>query len=175
LEQSGQQSEELIVTGKGGAQWIYADIYESELGYIKPGLAAEVSANFLQGKVLPAKVLSLDQVINTATRTAKVRLKLLSKNDTVRAESYVNVTVLTPMGEHLVVPEEAIMDTGREQFVYVKKADGVFVPHKVTVLIETDTDAAIGSGVREGDEVVVGANFMLDSESRLKAVISEAK
>ena len=63
------------------------------------------------------------------------------------------------------------MDTGREIFVFVKKNKGKFEPRKVSVILETDDDAAISTGLAIGEEVVIGGNFMLDSESRLKAVI----
>ena len=90
------------------------------------------------------------------------------------ASAYVNITVFAPVGEHISVPLEAILDTGRETFVFLKKGKGTFEPKKVTIVLETESEAAILGGVKHGDEIVVGGNFMLDSESRLKAVIQEA-
>lgn len=171
LARKGSQSEGLLVSGKGQDNWIYADVFEVDLPYIKKGLSAQITANFLQGKTLPGKVISVDQVINPDTRTAKVRIQLLKKDDSIRPESYVNVTIFAPVGEHTSVPLEAIMDTGREAFVFVKKGEGKFEPRKVSVILETDSEAAIGDALSPGEEVVVGGNFMLDSESRLKAVI----
>ena len=173
MAQKGFQSEGLLVSGKGQDSWIYADIFEVDLPYIKKGLSAQITANFLQGKILPAKVISVDQVINPDTRTAKVRIQLLKKDDSIRPESYVNVTIFAPAGEHTSVPLEAIMDTGREIFVFVKKDEGRFEPRKVNMILETDNDAAISKGLIPGEEVVIGGNFMLDSESRLKAVIQD--
>lgn len=175
LTKKGRLSEGLLVSGKGQENWIYADIFEVDLPYIKDGLSAQISANFLQGKTLAAKVISVDQVINPETRTAKVRLQLLDHNSSIRPESYVNVTIFAPVGEHLAVPIESLMDTGREVFVFSKIGDGKFEPKKVTVVLETESQAGIGSGLTEGEEVVVGGNFMLDSESRLKAVIQGAQ
>ena len=175
LTKKGRLSEGLLVSGKGQENWIYADIFEVDLPYIKDGLSAQISANFLQGKTLAAKVISVDQVINPETRTAKVRLQLLDHDSSIRPESYVNVTIFAPVGEHLAVPIESLMDTGREVFVFSKIGDGKFEPKKVTVVLETESQAGIGSGLTEGEEVVVGGNFMLDSESRLKAVIQGAQ
>lgn len=175
LTRKGRLSEGLLVSGKGQENWIYADIFEVDLPYIKEGLSAQITANFLQGKTLAAKVISVDQVINPETRTAKVRLQLLDHDSSIRPESYVNVTVFAPVGEHLSVPIESLMDTGREVFVFVKKDDGRFEPKKVIVVNETESEAGIGSGLNEGQEVVVGGNFMLDSESRLKSVIQGAQ
>ena len=165
------QSEGLLVSGKGQDNWIYADIFEMDLPYIKQGFSVQITANFLQGKTLSGQVISVDRVINPDTRTATVRIQLLNKDDSIRPESYVNVTIFAPVGEHVSVPLEAIMDTGKETFVFVRKEEGKFEPKKVRVLLETEHRAAISGDVTPGDEVVVGGNFMLDSESRLKAVI----
>ena len=173
LERKGSQSEGLLMSGKGQDNWIYADIYEIDLPFIKKGLAAQITANFLQGKTLPAKVISVDQVIGPQTRTAKVRIQLLKQDPSIRPESYVNVTIIAPLGEHMSVPLESIMDTGRESFVFVKKGEGKFSPRKVAVILETDSEAAVLGSLSPGDKVVVGGNFMLDSESRLKSVIQE--
>lgn len=171
LAQKGFQSEGLLVSGKGQDNWIYADIFEMDIPYIKKGLSAQITANFLQGRTLPGKVISVDQLISPDTRTAKVRIQLLKRDDSIRPESYVNVTIFAPVGEHISVPIEAVMDTGRESFVFVKKNKGNFEPRKVNVILETDHEAAISGNLMPDEEVVVGGNFMLDSESRLKAVI----
>lgn len=171
LTQKGFQSEGLLVSGKGQDNWIYADIFEVDLPYIKKGLSAQITANFLQGRTLPGKVISVDQLINPDTRTAKARIQLLKRDDSIRPESYVNVIIFAPVGEHISVPLEAIMDTGKETFVFVKKGEGIFEPRKVDVILEADNDAAISGNLTLDEEVVVGGNFMLDSESRLKAVI----
>lgn len=169
LTKKGFQSEGLLVGGQDNT--IYADIFEVDLPYIKEGQSAQISANFLQGKVLPGKVISVDQVINPETRTAKVRIKLLKNDPAIRPESYVNVKILSPLGKHIAVPLESIMDTGIDTYVFIKKGKGIFEPKKVRVVLETESDVAIAEGVDAGDIVVVGANFLIDSESRLKAVI----
>lgn len=174
LAKKGSQSEGLLVSGKGQDSWVYADVYEVDLPYIRKGLSVQITANFLQGKTLAAKVISADQVINPSTRTAKIRIQLDKTDSSIRPESYVNVSIFSPMGEHTVVPLEAIMDTGRDIYVFVKKGEGRFEPRKVIVMLETDDEVAIAKGVEPGEEIVIGGNFMLDSESRLKAVIQGA-
>ncbi len=174
LAKKGFQSEGLLVSGKGQDSWIYADIFEVDIPYIKKGLSVKITANFLQGKSLLGKVISVDRVINPNTRTAKVRIQLLKQDVSIRPESYVNITIFAPVGEHTSVPLEAVMDTGREAFVFVKIGEGRFEPRKVNIILETDTEAAITGPVQPGDEIVVGGNFMLNSESRLKSVIQSS-
>jgi len=174
LAKKGSQSEGLLVSGKGQENWVYADVFEMDLPYIKTGLSAQISANFLQGKTLPGRVISVDQVINPDTRTAKVRIQLQGSNDAIRPESYVNVTIFAPLGERLAVPLEAILDTGRETYVFVKTSEGKYEPRVVHIALETEEDAAIDRGISEGETVVFGGNFMLDSESRLRSVIQKS-
>lgn len=169
LTRKGSQSEGLLVGG--GDNIVYADVFEVELPYIKEGQSAQISARFLQGNTIPGKVISVDRVINPKTRTAKVRIELLKNNSSIRPESYVNVVIFAPLGKHLSVPLESIMDTGMDQFIFISKGEGEFEPQKVRVLIETESDAAIAGPIKVGDEVVVGANFLIDSESRLRSVL----
>ena len=173
LAKKGFQSESLLVSGKGKEIWIYADIFEVDLPYVKKGFSTQISANFLQGQILPGEVISVDRVINPNTRTAKVRIQLLKTAPFIRPEAYVNVTIFAPVGEHLSVPLEAIMDTGRESFVFVKKETGIFEPRKVTIFLETDEEVAIINGLNLGENIVVSGNFMLDSESRLKTAFKK--
>lgn len=116
-------------------------------------------------------MVSVDEVINANTRTAKVRIKLNESHESIRPESYVNVSIMAPLGKHLTVPVDALMDTGRETYVFISKGEGRFEPRAVAPIRETEDYIALASGVKEGESVVVGGNFMLDSESRLKAVI----
>ena len=153
--------------------------FEMDLTYIRKGLLAEVSTPFSGGEILSAKVVSMDRVIDPRTRTAKVRIQLnkLNKNTSIklRPESYVDVNILIPMGEHLSISRECMMDTGRDVFAFVKKEEGIFVPKRLHVLFTTDEYIAIKDGFQEGEEVVVGGHFMLDSESRLKSVLRKSR
>ena len=174
LARRGRQSESLILSGKGEDSWIYADVFEQELTSIKSGLPVEISASFLQGKKLFGEVSSVDEVINPQTRTAKLRIKVNSKSTKLRPESFVNVSIFAPLGEQKAIPKSAVLDTGKETFVFVKISEGEFEPRNVTILKEGDNFFAVGEELKEGEVVVEGANFLIDSESRLKAVIMNA-
>lgn len=119
LKKKKNLSESLLLS-KGGEGWIYADIFEMDIPFILKGQSAEISAKFLMGEVLAAEVISVDEVVNLETRTAKVRLKLKKGGPKIRPQSYVNVEILVPSGEHVAVPHDAVLDTGRETFVFVK-------------------------------------------------------
>ena len=171
LKKKGSQTEGLLLSGRGQDNWIYADVFEMDLPWIKKGLKAEIMGSVLQGKMLTGEVVSVDRVINPHTRTAKVRIRLSEESVLLRPESYVDVIIRVPLGLQMAVPIEAIMDTGRETLVFVKEGKGRFIPRKISILWETEQYVAVTGGVVPGDIVVVGGNFMLDSESRLKAII----
>ncbi|MCB0403759.1 MAG: efflux RND transporter periplasmic adaptor subunit [Bdellovibrionales bacterium] len=166
-------TESLLVSQKSGIAWIYAEVFEMDLRNIKKGQSVRLTSNYLEGKAIPGTVVSTDEVINPDTRTAKVRIRVQSTEVPLRPESYVDVEILVPQGEHLAVPEDAIVDTGEERFVFVAKGEGLFEPRKITVLFRAQDEAAVAAGLAAGESIVTSANFLMDSESRLKGVLSQ--
>ncbi|RME18505.1 MAG: HlyD family efflux transporter periplasmic adaptor subunit [Bdellovibrio sp.] len=114
-------SDELLVVDKGKRPLVYAEVYEYDLPFIKPGQSVEVRASFLEGEMIPGKVQSVDRIINRETRTAKVRILLNKTSVQVRPDSYVDVIIYAPVGEHLAVPFDAVLDTGLHSLVFVEK------------------------------------------------------
>lgn len=173
IASKGSVSEGLIVSGNND-NLIYADVFESNLSKIKPGQKVQIKASFITDKPLMGEVVSVDQLIDPKTRTGKVRIKINKTNLSIRPEAFVTVTISVPLGKHIAVPLEAILDTGEDLFVFVKKDEGRFEPRKITKIFETDKYIAVIKGLKEGEVVVTSANFMMDSESRLKSVIRNA-
>ncbi len=173
LATKGRVSDGLIVSGNND-NLIYADIFESDLSKIKPGQEVKIKASFISGKPLLGEVVSVDQLIDPKTRTGKVRIKIDKTDLSIRPEAYVTVSISVPLGKHIAAPLESILDTGEDLFVFVKKGEGKFEPRKITKVFETDTYIAVLDGLHEGEVVVTSANFMMDSESRLKSVIRGA-
>ena len=163
-----------LIAKKGNTRWVYADVFEKDIPYITSGLSVEVTGSFLRGERIQGTVISVDRVVNPQTRTAQVRVQLDPSHHMVLHQAYVRVEIKIPLGEHTVVPLEAILHTGKQTFVFVKQKSGGFEPRVVHIDLETDDEASIANGLRRGEQVVVGGNFMLDSESRLKAVIQES-
>ena len=173
LASKGKVSDGLIVSGNND-NLIYADFFESDLSKIKPGQEVKIKASFIDGKPLDGEVASVDQLIDPKTRTGKVRIKIDKTDLSIRPEAFVSVSISIPLGKHIAAPLESILDTGEDLFVFVKKGEGKFEPRKVTKIFETDKYIAVIKGLHEGEEVVTSANFMMDSESRLKSVIRSA-
>ena len=173
LEKRGRISESLLLSQKGEKSWVYADLFEMDAPLVEKGFRAEITAAFLQGRTLEGTVTSVDQVINPKTRTAKARIELNASKQVIRPESYVNARIFVPLGEQLSVPLDAILNTGQETYVFVRRSPTEIEPRVVRVRFETEKYAAIAGGLSPGDEVVLGANFLIDSESRLRGVLQE--
>ena len=164
----------LLLHSAGQEVWVYAEVFEMDLPFVKPGTQAAISGSFLEGKTLTGKVVSVDRVLSTSTRTAKVRIAVPKTQLAFRPESYVDVTIEAPVGEQIAVPFDAILDSGKESWVFVRKPDGTIEPRLVTVKFNAGDWSAIQSGVNPGETIVTSANFLIDSESRLKSVTSES-
>jgi Cu(I)/Ag(I) efflux system membrane fusion protein len=161
----------LLIPGPEDNVWVYADVFEMDLPFVKTGLSVKIEGGALQGEVLTGTVISVDRVINPATRTIKVRVLVKDAKTQLRPESYVDTTILSPMGEELVVPMDAVMDTGKEAWVFIFKGEGQFEPRLVSIKYYAGDEAIIRSGVDADERLVTSANFLLDSESRLKGAL----
>lgn len=161
---------DLLIPNPGENLWIYAEVFEMDLPSVQSGQSVQISGGSLGSEVIPGKVISVDRVINPTTRTAKVRIQALNSRTNLRPESFVNATILAPLGEQITVPFDAVLDTGKEAWVFLAGPQGAFEPHKVTVKFRAGDEVAIAGGVKAGDKIVTSANFLIDSESRLRGV-----
>ncbi|MBF0206003.1 MAG: efflux RND transporter periplasmic adaptor subunit [Oligoflexia bacterium] len=174
IKDTSKISTGILIPKKGEQLWVYAEVYEIDLPYIKPQMKANIRGHFLEGKTLVGEVISVDRVINPTTRTAKVRIALPATILEVRPESYVEVSILSPLGKQLIVPFDAILDTGKESWVFVSIGrTGRIEPRKVIVNNYLGDEVTIASGLSEGEKIVTSANFLVDSESRLVGVREE--
>lgn len=169
IRKSESTGSNLLIPKSGENLWIYAEVYEMDLPNIQPGLEAVITGSSLEGKTLAGKVISVDRVINTATRTAKVRISAPEGKARLRPESYVDVVIQSPLGIQVSVPFDAILDTGKEAWVFIAGEKGALVPRRVTIKFRAGDFVAIAEGLDGGERIVTSANFLIDSESRLKA------
>lgn len=162
----------LLLGQKSGSVWVYADIYEFEIGLVKAGQKMDITSVAFPGRSFTGKVVAVDTILNPETRTLRVRGEVPTEG-LLKPEMYVEVGIAVPLGRRLVVPEEAVMDTGTRKIAFVKTGPGHFEPREVSVGQEAEDGVEILSGLTEGEEVVTSANFLIDSESKLKAALSQ--
>jgi len=153
--------------------WINGEVYEYELPFVKTGLNAEIEFPYDGGKrTLRGKVTFVYPYLEEKTRTAKIRFAFTNPNFVLKPDMFVNVKLKINLGNKLVVPEDAVLDTGTEQYVFVDKGGGYFEPRAVKLGPEAGGYYAIESGLKAGERVVTAANFIIDSESRLKGAFA---
>ena len=171
MSTSKNSGSNLLIPKPGENIWIYAEIFEMDLASVHPGLDAEITGSVLEGKTLTGKVVSLDRVINSVTRTAKVRISVSEGMTHLRPESYVDVSIRSPLGTQVAVPFDAVLDTGKESWVFTAEKTGELTPRRVTIKFRAGDRLAIATGLEGGEQIVTSANFLIDSESRLKAAL----
>lgn len=149
--------------------WVIADIYESEAPEIKVGQAATVTLSYAPGRSYRGKVTYINPQLDNTTRTLKVRVELANPGFALKPDMFVNVELGIGYGKQVVVPQEAVMDSGAEQLVFVAHDGGYFEPRKVQLGAKVDHEFIVLSGLKAGERIVTSANFLIDSESKLKA------
>ncbi|MBM4278264.1 MAG: efflux RND transporter periplasmic adaptor subunit [Deltaproteobacteria bacterium] len=151
--------------------WLYADIYEYELPFIRLGQQAAIQLSYLQGETFTGKAIYIYPSLDPNTRTAKVRFEFPNPDGKLKPEMYGNVEIKVHLGQRLVVAEGAIIDTGLRQMAIVDKGNGYFEPREVKVGAKVDHYYEILKGLKAGESVVTSANFLIDSESRFKEAV----
>jgi Cu(I)/Ag(I) efflux system membrane fusion protein len=166
-----QPGTELFQLADLSTVWVLADLYEADLGRVKVGGEATFELHAYPGERFRGRVQLVAPAVSPATRTLQVRLVLENPGLKLRPGMYGDVTLDVDALEGVVVPREAIVDTGELQYVFVSKEGGRFEPRRVRRGGETDGRVVLLEGVAEGERVVTTANFLLDSESRLRAAV----
>jgi membrane fusion protein, copper/silver efflux system len=161
---------DLLFFEKDQPFWIYAQILENDLGFIAPSQKVVVTISVYHEKV-EGVIKSIAPFIDPGTRTSRARIELPNYRGELSVNMFANVEIPVEMDNTLVVPDEAVMDTGLNKIVFVKTQEGVFEPRLITTGFDGQGMVAVKSGLKEGESVVTSANFLIDSESRLKAAL----
>ena len=151
--------------------WLYADIYEYELPFVRLGQDASIQLSYIPGEMFRGKAIYIYPSLNPETRTAKVRFEFPNPHEKLKPEMYANVEIKVHLGQKLAVPEGAIIDTGIRQLAIVDKGSGYFEPREVKVGAKVDNYYEVIKGLKAGERVVTSANFLIDSESKLKEAV----
>ena len=152
--------------------WVLADVYESELRHVKVGMTATMQLKAFPNRIFAGKVAFLDPVLDPTTRTVKVRLEFPNPDGDLRPEMFGEVVLRGTTREGLRIPADAVVPTGTTQVVFVALGGGRFQPREVRLGESDGKSVEVTSGLKAGDQVVTGANFLVDSESRLRASLA---
>ena len=152
--------------------WVLADVYESDLPLVQVGMEGELTVPYLPGKKWRGSVTYINPTVEEKTRTVKVRLELENKGEELKPDMFADVFLRADLGVGLLAPEGAVVDSGGRKLVFLDRGEGRFEPREVQLGVKVGSGFQVLSGLSEGDLVVTSANFLLDSESSLRAALS---
>jgi len=166
---------ELLMISDISKVWVYADIYEYEMPWVKVGQKARIILPYAGSEPIESTVSYIYPFVEPKTRTIKARFDIDNPDFTLKPDMYVNVRLESvPVADALTVPVEAVLHSGEKQTVFVALGDGKFEPRLVKTGMQSDEgDIEIVQGLLEGEHVVTSAQFMLDSESKLREAIQK--
>jgi Cu(I)/Ag(I) efflux system membrane fusion protein len=151
--------------------WLIADIYESELQAIRVGQQAAIRMSYYPGETFTGKAIYIYPYLDAQTRTAKVRYEFANPHGKLKPEMFANVEITVRLGYKLAVPEGAVIDTGVRTLVIVDRGAGYFEPREVRLGAKAGEVFEVLDGLAAGERVVTSANFLIDSESKLKEAV----
>jgi RND family efflux transporter MFP subunit len=152
--------------------WIMADVFEYEASNIRLGQTARVSLQALPGRVFKARIDFLQPQVDPVTRTLKVRLNMDNPGVMLKPDMYADVEFIVNIPSKLTVPADAVLNTGEHKTVFVDRGNGYFEPKQVKTGEREGDRIQILSGLSVGERVVTSGNFLVDSESQMKAAAS---
>jgi Cu(I)/Ag(I) efflux system membrane fusion protein len=153
--------------------WLQADVYESELPYVRIGAPATMTLTYIPGRTWRGHVAFIAPMVDPITRTVKVRVEFDNADAALKPDMFGDVTIEQPSHKSIAVPDDAVLQTGTRAVVFIADATGNFSPRTVTLGPRSEGFYEVREGVRAGERVVVGANFLVDSETRLRASLNQ--
>jgi len=153
--------------------WLLAEVFEQDIGLVRSGQAAKVRVNAYPDKLFEGRVAFVYPTVTPETRTAKARIEMRNPGLLLKPAMYASVELSAGEGraKRLSVPDSAVLDSGTRSIVLVRRGEGLFEPREVKLGMRGDGYVEVIEGVKEGEEIVVSANFLIDAESNLKAAI----
>ncbi len=160
---------ELYTLADLGKVWVIADVNEADAAYVGLDSRAAIVPSYAPGKRLHGRVSYILPQIDPQTRTMKARIEVDNPEFALKPDLFVNVEFGAALPPRLAVPEDAVIQSGSRSIVYVDKGQGVFEPREIVTGAFFDGRVEILAGLKQGELVVSGGAFLLDSESRIKA------
>ena len=153
--------------------WVWAEFYENELPMLKVGQKIDITAKSYPGEKFEGTISLINPFLEEAKRTAKVRIDIPNPDFKLRPAMYVNAELGMDMGEGLTIPVSAVMPTGTRNVVFINKGEGKLEPRIVQLGSKYGESYEVQSGLREGEQVVASANFLIDAESKVQQALNE--
>jgi Cu(I)/Ag(I) efflux system membrane fusion protein len=154
------------------AVWVVADVFEQDIGLVKSGAKATVRINAYPDKSFTGAITYVYPTLNAETRTVPVRVEVANAAQLLKPGMFAQVELpVAAKGSVVTIPTSAVIDSGTRRIVLIQAGEGRFEPREVKLGARSDTYVEVIEGVKDGEPVVVAANFLIDAESNLKAAV----
>lgn len=151
--------------------WAYANVYQSDVGRLKPGDRAVVTVDAYPGRQFAGRIDQILPQVDSTTRTVRVRLVLGNPGLLLKPGMYVNVSIGISLGRQIVIPASGVLQAGTRQIAFVDHGHGYLEPREIEAGSRIDDHVVVLKGLRPGDRIVSSANFLVDSEAQLQTAI----
>jgi RND family efflux transporter MFP subunit len=151
--------------------WVYAQVFQEEVGRIRPGDTAQITVDSYPGRTFSGQIEEILPQVDMATRTVRVRLAMANPGLKLKPGMFVNVDLKTSLGRQLAVPASAVFQSGTRQLVFLNHGNGSLEPKEITVGPRVGDDFIVLKGLEAHQSIVTSASFLIDSESQLQAAV----
>lgn len=155
--------------------WVNADVYEYEVPFVKVGQRAVMQLSYYPGKSYTGKITYIYPTVDPIARTVKVRIEFPNSGFELKPQMFANVQLNINYGHQIVIPQEAVLDSGDKQYVFIVYEGGLFEPRTIQLGAKFEDKVSVLSGLKPGETIVTSGNFLIDSESRLKSSMGGMK
>ena len=153
--------------------WVYAQVFQTDVGRLKTGDPATVSVDAYPGRTFRGRVQQILPQVDATTRTVRVRLVFENPGLLLKPGMYVNVALGVPLGTQLVIPASGVLQSGTRQIAFVDKGYGYLEPRQIETGLHVGDNFVLLKGLRAGERIVASANFLVDSEAQLQAALGQ--
>lgn len=151
--------------------WVYANVFQNDVGRLKPGDTAQVTVDAYPGRRFNGLIDQILPDVDPTTRTVRVRLVFRNPGVELKPGMYVTVAISVPLGQQLVIPASAVLQSGSQAIAFIDHGNGVLEPRVIQLGLQLDDSVIVLGGLGAGDRVVSSANFLVDSEAQLQAAM----
>lgn len=169
--QYAQAETKLYTIADLSSVWVNANVYQTDVGQLKPGTPATVTVDAYPGRNFRGRIDQILPQVDPATRTVRVRFVLGNPGLALKPGMFVNVTMKIPLGRQLVIPASAALQAGAREIAFIDRGGGYLEPREIELGPRLDGHVVVTKGLHAGDQVVSSANFLLDSEAQLQAAL----
>jgi RND family efflux transporter MFP subunit len=169
--QYAQAETKLYTIADLSSVWVNANVYQTDVGQLKPGTPATVTVDAYPGRNFRGRIEQILPQVDPTTRTVRVRFVFSNPGIALKPGMFVNVTMNIPLGRQLVIPASAALQAGTREIAFIDHGGGYLEPREIEIGPRLDDHVVVTKGLHEGDRVVSSANFLVDSEAQLQAAI----